>query len=165
MTDSKRSINDKSFRAIYLVSCLLAIFLISTVGILAKTLITKGPTVAAHTDHSIDGVCGTTHMTCINDPKHGKCGSPTPSQNCDYPNFMVNFISNGAATWTGVRGPTVHVFANFHDPCSAISGLIPGRTSRMRWLIYGGPNCSSFHSETLMIVAHAPPCRAQPDRD
>ncbi|MEI7690868.1 MAG: hypothetical protein WCI63_04580, partial [bacterium] len=96
MTDSKRSINDKSFRAIYLVSCLLAIFLISTVGILAKTLITKGPTVAAHTDHSIDGVCGTTHMTCINDPKHGKCGSPRPSQNCDYPNFMVNFISNGA---------------------------------------------------------------------
>ena len=96
MVNSKKRISKYIYIFVFLICCILVAFFVTTVGGLVKTAITNQPSAAAHTDHSIDGVCGTTHMTCIKDPIHGKCGSPVPNQNCVYPTFMDNFISNGA---------------------------------------------------------------------
>lgn len=94
--------------ALYVASCVVIASLLSTIIMTTNAILTKEPRAIAHTDHSIEGVCGPTHMTCIEDPKHGKCksnvqtniqttpnGSNNSWSNCIYPTFMDNFISNG----------------------------------------------------------------------
>ncbi|MFZ4521893.1 MAG: PKD domain-containing protein, partial [Bacteroidales bacterium] len=105
-------------------------------------------------------------VTTSHSPSTANSGTPQIlGCNVTSTSMAGNFIARGIGTWSFVSGPSVPVFADIHNPSSPISGLIPGRPYRLRWLVSGGPNCSSFQSDTRIIVANAVPSSADAGPD
>jgi hypothetical protein len=100
-------------------------------------------------------------ITTSHSPSSSNAGTPQIlGCNITSTRMAGNVISHGTGTWSRVSGPNMPVFDSIHNPSSRISGLIPGRPYRLRWLISGGPNCASFQSDTRIIVANATPTQA-----
>ncbi|MCX6304921.1 MAG: Ig-like domain-containing protein, partial [Bacteroidetes bacterium] len=100
-------------------------------------------------------------VTTSHSPTHANSGTPQIlGCNITSTSMAGNFISHGTGTWTFVSGPSVPVFGDIHNPSSPISGLIPGRPYRLRWLVSGGPTCPTFQSDTRIIVANGAPSTA-----
>jgi len=72
----------------------------------------------------------------------------------------------GSGSWSQVVGPSSANLSNPLSPTSTISGLVPG-VYTFRWLIYGGPTCSTTQSDASVIVSSATPSQAiaGPDQD
>jgi len=70
----------------------------------------------------------------------------------------------GTGNWSQVSGPNTAVFVNTALYNTWISGLIPGKYT-FRWLISGGPACTTQQDDVTITVANAQPNQANAGPD
>ena len=78
--------------------------------------------------------------------------------------LAANLPFSGTGRWFQVAGPTTVTFTDTYDPTVSLTGLSNG-VYTFRWLINGGPNCSTTQGDVSVIVSSAIPSAANAGPD
>ncbi|SHF20993.1 gliding motility-associated C-terminal domain-containing protein [Mariniphaga anaerophila] len=84
--------------------------------------------------------------------------------NVDTTSLAGNPPLAGEGTWSQVSGPGQATISNINEPGAKLSNLING-TYTFRWIVSGGPFCSSNQDDVIVIVANNTPTQAQAGED
>ncbi|MFT3908044.1 MAG: T9SS type A sorting domain-containing protein [Ferruginibacter sp.] len=79
-------------------------------------------------------------------------------------NLNANVPLTGQGTWSYISGPLVPMFANIHNPGSAVTGLVPGMYN-FRWTVDATGACLENHDDIQVIIdPPVPPANAGNDQ-